>query len=246
MALTRADCLIWETLADRGLIPPHPSLLEIGQANWYGDMPIEWLMDHTKRKQPNLLPDLEEADRDRQVFRIAAIFYRCLLDVQKVAAIDLHPPPGSNAHRLDLNESIDLGEKFDVVTNTGTVEHVFDQRRALTTIHDHCAVGGLMLHAGPLAGWPDHGLFHAQPGLWLDLTRANAYDLLMLVYFDMNAGHATAVEGRAAMHQIQWADGSMVYAVLRKKVDAPFRVPMQRVYTESPDAQTVQDWRTMR
>lgn len=246
MALTRADCLIWENLSDRGLIPSNPSLLEIGQANWYGDMPISWLAEHAKRRQPKLLPDLEEADRGMQVFRIANIFYRCLLDVRRSVAIDLHPPPGSEAHRLDLNEPIDLGEKFDVVVNTGTVEHVFDQRRALQTIHDHCNVGGLMLHAGPLAGWPDHGLFHAQPGLWLDLARANAYDVLMLVYFDMSGGHAQAVQGRAEMHQITWANGSMVYAVLRKKDEEPFRVPMQRVYSENPDSQTVEDWRTMR
>jgi hypothetical protein len=246
MALTRADCLIWDTLSDRGVIPKKPSLLEIGQANWYGDMPMSWLVEQVKRRQPHLLPELEEADRDMQVFRIADIFYRCLLDVRKLTAIDLHPPPGSNAHRLDLNEPIDLHEKFEVIVNTGTVEHVFDQRRALETIHEHCAVGGLMLHAGPLAGWPDHGLFHAQPGLWLDLARANAYDAIMLVYFDMNAGQARAVEGRTEMHRIQWADGSMVYAVLRKKADAPFRVPMQRVYSESADQQTVQDWRTMR
>jgi SAM-dependent methyltransferase len=246
MALTRADCLIWETLADRAAIPPNPSLLEIGQANWYGDMPIAWLVGQLERRQKELLPALEEADGRKDVFRIAELFYRCLLGAQRFTAIDLHPPPGSQAHRLDLNEPVDLGEKFDVIVNTGTLEHVFDQRRALETIHEHCAVGGLMLHAGPLAGWPDHGLFHAQPGLWLDLARANAYDVLIFVYFDMNAGHARAVAGRADMHRIQWADGSMVYAVLRKKVDAPFRVPMQRVYTENADQQTVEDWRTMR
>jgi hypothetical protein len=38
----------------------------------------------------------------------------------------------------------------------------------------------------------------------------------------------------------------MVYAVLRKKADAPFRVPMQSVYAENPDRQTVQEWRAMR
>jgi hypothetical protein len=246
MALTRADCLIWENLADRDQIPKAPSLLEIGQANWYGDMPLAWLVEQVKRKQPTLLPELEEADRNMDVFRIADVFYRCLLDVQKSAAIDLHPPPGSSAHQLDLNEPIDLGEKFGIIVNTGTVEHVFDQRRALTTIHDHCAVGGLMLHAGPLGGWPDHGLFHAQPGLWLDLARANAYDVLIFVYFDMKSGQVQAVEGRAAMHQIHWADGSMVYVVLRKKSDASFQVPMQRVYSENADQKTVTDWRTMR
>jgi hypothetical protein len=246
MALTRADCLIWENLAERSVIPSAPSLLEIGQANWYGDMPLDWLVDQVKRRQPALMSELEEADRNMDVFQIADIFYRCLLGARKSAAIDLHPPAGSNAHRLNLNELIDLGEKFEVIVNTGTVEHVFDQRRALETIHDHCAVGGLMLHAGPLAGWPDHGLFHAQPGLWLDLARANGYDVLMFVYFDMKGGHVQAVEGRAAMHQIQWAGGSMVYAVLRKKTEAAFQVPMQRVYSENADQKTVTDWRTMR
>jgi hypothetical protein len=246
MALTRADCLIWESLSDKGVIPKSPSLLEIGQANWYGDMPIGWLVDHVKRRQPELSSELEQADQNIDVFRIADIFYRCLLGARRSTAIDLHPPPGSQAHLLDLNEPIDLGERFDVVVNTGTVEHVFDQRQALETIHDHCAMGGLMLHAGPLSGWPDHGLFHAQPGLWLDLARANAYDVLMLVYFDLHGGNARAVEGRAEMHRITWADGSMVYAVLRKKADAPFRVPMQSVYAENPDRQTVQEWRAMR
>ncbi len=245
MALTRADCLIWDELKRRGAIPNAPALLEIGEANWYGDMPIAWIWERIERGS-ELEREYSAACDRRDVFGLARVFYAAALGVSRRVAIDLHAPPGSAAHALDLNEPIDLGEKFDVIVNTGTVEHVFDQRRALETVHNHCRTGGLMLHAGPLGGWPDHGLFHAQPGLWLDLAKANGYAVEALAYFDLKAGKVAAVRGLGELRRFRWADGSMLYVVLRKVESGPFRVPMQGVYSEAPDEAALADWRALR
>ncbi len=246
MAITRADCLIWDELSRGCKVPEAPTLLEIGQANWYGDTPLGWLYKRIDERRPELEPAFRAAVDARDVFALARIFYACLLGVKRAVAVDLHAPPGSDALALDLNEPIDLGEKFSVIVNTGTLEHVFDQRRALTTIHDHCAPGGLMMHAGPLGGWPDHGLFHAQPGLWFDLAKANAHESAAMAYADLRAGEVAAVLDPAELRRATWADGSMLYVVLRKVEDAPFRVPMQGVYSDAPDARALADWRALR
>lgn len=252
MALTRADCLIWGALADRGLIPPRPGLLEVGRANWYGDAPASWLVEQAQRRAPNLLPEVEAAARGRDVWALADLFYRVLLGVdgKNRVAVDLHGGPGADWLEHDLNEPLSLGRQFEVVINTGTLEHIFDQRQALQTIHEHCAMGGLMLHAGPLVGWLDHGMAHLQPGAYFDLATANAYDVLVFAYFDLRKGTVRVLKDLSALHALAkaegLAEGSMSYFVFRKTVEAPFRVPMQGYYSERVSADLVRDWQEMR
>lgn len=45
---------------------------------------------------------------------------------------------------------------FDVVTNSGTSEHVYDQYECFRNMHMLTRLDGLMLHVSPYAGWPSH------------------------------------------------------------------------------------------
>ncbi len=69
------------------------------------------------------------------------------------------------ALRFDLSASINLGRRFDVVTDFGTSEHVGPDLRGLwqclENMHRHTYVGGLLFHANPAPGsWPGHGLWY--------------------------------------------------------------------------------------
>ena len=193
MALTRADVETWADLARNKLVPARPRVLEIGQANWYGDVPPPAGCD------------------DPCPFKVARKWYKQVLDYASITALDFHGP---DAVRADLNGAVSLEGVFDVVINTGTSEHVFDQRRLFETVHDFCEPGGLMVHAVPCGGWEDHGLYTYQPCFFRDLAAANGY-----------LGLSSNV----------WSFGErspdrMLYVVMKKTRPGPFRVPIQGKY----------------
>lgn len=204
MALSHPDVIIWQFLKENNLIPPKPSVLEIGEANWYGDVPLPSGIDYPFGGDS---------------FAIAKAFYRAMMDYSHIAAIDLQ---GKTAHKFDLNEPLPADFESDIVINTGTAEHCFDQRRVFQTIHECCNVKGLMFHAAPWTGWANHGLVNYQPEVFTSLAKVNNYDPLVLQVWDV---------GRRQL--CKWLPEkyipaeSLLYAVFRKTKDEPFRVPIQ-------------------
>lgn len=82
---------------------------------------------------------------------------------------------------MDLNEdqrAKGFDKQFDLVTNYGTSEHVFNQHNFFKNAHDLCRTGGIMIHGVPFQGYLNHGLFNYQPNLFTDLARTNGYELL--------------------------------------------------------------------
>ena len=209
MAITTADVQTWADLAARNLIPPNPRLLEIGEANWYGDVKPDPrdIGGESTLKRPGF-PDGYTGFNSP--FAVARSFYRRILNPSAWVAVDLNGTP--QALRIDLNQPLVLPEhlpqQFDVIINTGTGEHIFDQCQFFRTIHERCAVGGIMFHAAPWLGWINHGFYCLQPVLFIDLAAANEYETVRKTIWEH--------------------DGSTtLYVVLRKTVDKPFCVPMQ-------------------
>ena len=96
---------------------------------------------------------------------------------------------GNADYRADLNYSIrshpELQSAFDLVTNQGFSEHVFNQMSTFECIHHVCKPGGLMFHVLPCQGWADgggwgHGFFQYQPNFFRHLARANDYKIIDL------------------------------------------------------------------
>ncbi len=82
---------------------------------------------------------------------------------------------------LDMNFDpvpTELRGKFDLTTNHGTTEHIFNQYNAFKMIHDFTAKGGLMLHALPFTVHLEHGFFNYQPNIFEALARYNSYKTL--------------------------------------------------------------------
>lgn len=205
MALTQGDLAMWHALRELGVIPAKPRVLEIGQANWYGDAPTP--------------PDCAGGDN----FDVARRWYKQMLDFSAIVAIDYH---GKDALPFDLNEPLPLpaDEVFDVVINTGTAEHVFDQRQLFRTIHERTARGGLIIHAVPWKGWIDHGFYCYQPTFFIDLARANRYELL----YDLTWTCGTQRKDEEVQENV------MLYVALRQTRVEPFRVPQQGRYDFPP------------
>jgi len=83
--------------------------------------------------------------------------------------------------KWNLNEPMNLGRQFDVVTNFGTLEHIFNVGNFLTSMHDHVRVGGLFLHVLPTRGDYNHGFYNIHSVLYRDLAAANGYEMVDMV-----------------------------------------------------------------
>lgn len=166
MAISRAHYEFLRNLQRAGHLSTGGSLLEIGQANWFGDMPLG-----------ELAGEGCNVAGCSDLFEVAKRVYDQMFAPDRIDAIDL--TPGSDAWQYDLNEPIELMRHYDVVINHGTAEHVFRIGQVFETIHDAACVGGLMIHDAPLK-WLDHGFYCLQPTLFYDLAEANNYKLLSL------------------------------------------------------------------
>jgi len=68
--------------------------------------------------------------------------------------------------------------KFNMVTNFGTTEHVEDQTQVFRNIHDMTTVGGVMIHSVPLHGyWKGHCPFRYTAKFPPMLSGLNGYSL---------------------------------------------------------------------
>ena len=88
---------------------------------------------------------------------------------------------------FDLNENLEktqnFNEKFDLVTNFGTSEHVFNQKTFFENIHNLTKKNGLIIHVLPFEGYFNHGYYNYQPIFFYDLAIFNNYQILGYWYF---------------------------------------------------------------
>jgi hypothetical protein len=174
MAITRYDYRFWKELRAENELPWFPFVLELGQANWYGDLHPDCLVTDVRElvcgaNVGPLLARLREPGTPEEplAFIQAEVFYRALLRPNAMDAVDLHGTPRATIADLNLPQPL-VG--YSVVINTGTGEHVYDQSQFFRTCHTACTVAGLMVHMMPCWGWLDHGFYNYHPTFVADLA----------------------------------------------------------------------------
>lgn len=105
----------------------------------------------------------------------------------------------------------DVG-RFDLVTDFGTGEHIFDQAQVWRTLHQLSKPGGYIAFDRPTHGYPGHGFYRVEVGLLHDIAVANTYEVLRL-----ECGHTVR--------------GELIRGVFRRPdTDHPFVIPQQGRY----------------
>jgi SAM-dependent methyltransferase len=140
---------------------------------------------------------------------------------------------------LDISKEYDFTEQFDLVTNNGTGEHVFNQYMVFKNAHDLCRVGGYMIHVLPFYRWVDHGFYSYHPNLFPCLANQNNYELLHLwiatsdadTVCKLDVNNLSRHKGyRDEFNLDTWKRDPMVAAVMKKTVDKKFESPIQYLY----------------
>jgi SAM-dependent methyltransferase len=238
--------LLW-SLRTAGLIGPgrSRSVLDLGEQNWFGDVnPLQLfrLIDQIENSDAGCgemrkrLDQLLASPRsDQRAFDLARVFYRIVFGEHSYRAIDLHGTAIGERH--DLNFPLPFRDQFDVVTNFGTAEHIFNQHQVLQSMHEATRPGGLMLHSLPNQGCYDHGFYNYHPTLVFDLSHANRYQIVTLLHEDGTASPQvlTPLPDRVSYVKLaleqKLSNYSGLLAVLRRPLDAaPFAIPRQGYY----------------
>lgn len=151
-----------------------------------------------------------EVNQNGQIVGLAVDFYR-ELGCGHYDSIDGN---GAGTITADINLPLAVDRQYDLVTDLGTGEHIFDQGQVFRTIHALMKVGGVFVFDRPTQRWDDHGFYNMQPNLIEALVVANGYELL-------------AIRTHEFMH------GRMLYGSYRRVSDADFVVPQQGMYRDT-------------
>lgn len=258
MAISAVEYAIFSELKKSNILPPNPAFLELGESNWYGDVPYEQLSNDIcqqlddAEEQIELLQGLVDAVRSQQQtmpWDVAKVFYRVFVQYREAVAIDYGGT--EKALRLDLNQPIDLGRKFDVVYNGGTAEHIFNIWQFFKTVHDLTADRGIMIHGAPFTGWPDHGFFNFNPTFFWDLALANGYIVKRFLYTEITPLKIIRIAQREQLSEMakesQLGANSNIYVIFEKSDNKkPFVTPQQGYYTDTVSEQVRENWKSLR
>ncbi len=169
----------------RAALPPEPTVVELGNQTFKPRTRVlpdvaRWLAAQGIPHDAGALAKLASLAPEERAPATAA-YYRAL-GFTRHDAIDVNGRYGSLVMDLnqDLRRTYGFARTFDLVTNNGTGEHVFDQRAVFENVHALAKPGGVMLHVLPFFNWLNHGFYAFSPLLFLDLAAANGYEILRL------------------------------------------------------------------
>lgn len=81
-------------------------------------------------------------------------------------------------HDLNFTIPADFHDKYNLIVDGGTIEHVFDIHRAIENIIRMCKVSGWVIHINPASNFLDHGFYSFSPTFFYDVYSANGFDNL--------------------------------------------------------------------
>lgn len=158
--------------------------------------------------------------------RILARDFFDMIGCGNYVSLDGNGQNGAFPHDLNLKldrRALSFPGPFDVVTDFGTGEHVFDQAQVWRTIHGLMPPGGLFVFDRPSQGYPEHCYYRFDECLYRDVAAANGYEIIHLAR--KIARTYKRLDGLAAQ-------GELIRGIFRRTRASPkhFQIPQQGRY----------------
>lgn len=135
---------------------------------------------------------------------------------------------------LDLNRPLPPGfaERYALLVDGGTLEHVFDIAQAFGNCAAMVALGGYVLHSLPLNAF-NHGFWNVNPTALVEFHEANGFETTLL---KLNRWHAREVVEAPAFERFRMGHGeetNVFYIARRAERQVVPHYPIQRRYREA-------------
>lgn len=151
----------------------------------------------------------------------------------------------------DLNTILNvenIGGPFDLVTNNGTGEHIFNQYTVFANMHNLCRVNGIMIHVLPY-DQADHGFYNYNPNLFACLAAANDYKplcawlgnspLINYTEIELTLKRQTDLNRKHNLSSFDSNWGTSIAVAFKKQNDSEFKMPLQDLYAKGNADQSV-------
>jgi hypothetical protein len=104
----------------------------------------------------------------RTLFGMMGIDDYC--DIDK---FDREPP--MILHDMNLPVPDRMVNRFNLILDGGTIEHIFDVRQVMWNIVQMCKISGWVVHTTPVSNFIDHGLYCMSPTFFYDFYTSNGF-----------------------------------------------------------------------
>ena len=159
-----------------------------------------------------------------------------------------------NSLQFDLNKNISetysYNEKYDLVINNGTGEHVFNQYALFLNFHNLTKLNGIMLNILPFIDWINHGFYNFNPIFFADLAASNNYEIIKISLANRNGAELklnnenlsilfeqikpnkndSKFEKMIDIAKTKLGRNILLVAITRKLSDNIFKIPLQGKY----------------
>ena len=198
-------------------LPKAPSVMELGnqtfdptlsgQLTESDDLTLPRVIEFLKRRSiPFDKARLDELCRMSPVeAKPHTASYFKALGFSSYTAIDVNSVYGSLIMDLnvDLKDTYGFSDTFDLVTNNGTGEHIFNQYSVFKNMHQLTKVGGVQLIVLPFYNWMNHGFFNFNPLLFADMATANGYEIIRIAVACPVGQEVAAMESRVSDQEVR-------------------------------------------
>ena len=162
-----------------------------------------------------------------------------LLGGLAVQALDVSDFEGADiTHDLNRPVAADLHEQFDLILDSGTLEHIFHVPQVLANVVRMLRRGGRVVHFTPTNNYTNHGFYQISPTLYADFYRANHFqDVRVFVAEQGNLRDPRAsmrvYDLTARQPEIMLSSHRLLSLAIATKTDAstPDTIPMQGYYS---------------
>ena len=170
-----------------------------------------------------------------------------LLGFGIVDAIDASAYEGANIIH-DMNQELTdpgLQDRYDLVFDGGTMEHVFHVPTFLRNVGYLCKPNGRIVHVVPCSNMIDHGFYCFSPGLFRDYYLTNGFELARLLLLRYSSEQLSCLDVRDSAGSLDpscFSDGFtyLLYCEVRKVQGATIaRIPQQGGYVTSWQSEKV-------
>ena len=170
-------------------------------------------------------------------FCTSKYFYESL-GIKEYQCMDINGDHGAIVH--DLNKPFEdksKFNKFDIVTDQGSCEHVFNIAECYRTMHNLTKPGGLIIIAQ--AVWKGNGYFKFDDSFFEGIAAANSYKVIYNSYVLSSINKTKTMNGsdyefhiprnRELFNVLDFSklEGLGIYGVLQKTKEDEFKIPYQ-------------------